>query len=143
MAIRPLLLASDSLRPTGNRAHATRALTTKNGKRNEHPCCRPTLTNAFLNAASPGLIAPKYLQGNEPVIVENASANGILDFQLPGTRVRLRTGKDVLVGTHLDTVIFNTDDMLLLLLWRNYLVLRNGPHDVAEIICGAAKTSKK
>ena len=92
----------------------------------------------FFNAASPGLIAAEYLTGNEAVVVENASPGGRMSFHLPGAgppkiRVQLRGREDELLETNLDTVIVNTDENLLLMLWRTNLVLRNGPHDVVAI----------
>jgi hypothetical protein len=92
----------------------------------------------FFNAASPGLIAPGYLKGKEPVSIENASPRGTLSFHLPGVpppgcRVQLTGRRDALVETNLDTVIINTDEDLLILIWRGYLPVRNGPHDIVSI----------
>ncbi|MEZ6138543.1 MAG: DUF2169 domain-containing protein [Pirellulaceae bacterium] len=92
----------------------------------------------FFNAASPGMITKEYLRGDEAVLIENATPSGRLSFQLPGVpppkvRVQLRGLPDVLLQTNLDTVIINTDEMLLLLLWRAHVPLRSGPHDVAAI----------
>jgi hypothetical protein len=92
----------------------------------------------FFNAASPGLIAPGYLRGDEPVLIENASPRGTLSFNLPGVpppecRVRLVGRQDAQVPMFLDTVIINTDEDVLLLLWRGHLAVRNGPHDVVSI----------
>jgi hypothetical protein len=92
----------------------------------------------FFNAASPGLIAPGYLKGDEPVLIENASPGGTLSFNLPGVpppecRVQLVGRRDAVVQTNLDTVIINTDEDLVLLIWRGYIPLRNGPHDVVSI----------
>lgn len=92
----------------------------------------------FFNAASPGLIAPEYLKGNESVSVEHATPGGRLAFTLPGVpapqiHIQLRGREDVHLPTNLDTVIINTDENLLLMLWRTNLVLRSGPHDVVAI----------
>jgi hypothetical protein len=92
----------------------------------------------FFNAASPGLIAPEYLKGNERVTIENATPEGRMVFSLPSVqpaqiRVQLRGKEDAILTTNLDTVIINTDENLLVLLWRANLVVRNGPHDVAAI----------
>ena len=59
-------------------------------------------------------------------------------FKLPGMpppvcKVELRGGKIEVLQTNLDTVIINTDEMLVFLLWRNYMVVPNGPHDVVSI----------
>jgi hypothetical protein len=92
----------------------------------------------FFNAASPGLTAPGFLQGNESVLIENATPRGRLSFQLPGVappecRVELgRTGARTLT-TELDTVIINTDERLLFLIWRANTVLRNGPEDILSL----------
>ena len=92
----------------------------------------------FFSAAAPGLTAAGYFQGDETVSVENASARGTLTFHLPGTpppvcRVQLPQRPDAVVETHLDTVIIDTDEHLLMVVWRGNLVLPGGPHDVSEI----------
>jgi hypothetical protein len=92
----------------------------------------------FFNAASPGLIAPGYMKGNEPVVIEGASPRGTISFCLPGVpppecRVQLKGRQDTAVKTNLDTVIINTDDDLLILIWRGYLTLRDGPHDIVSM----------
>ena len=92
----------------------------------------------FFNAASPGLIASGYLKGNEPVLIENASPGGRLSFDLPGVpppkiHVELRGGVHHDLTTNLDTVIINTDENLLFLIWRTHLVVRRGPQDVVAI----------
>jgi len=92
----------------------------------------------FFNAASPGLIAPGYLRGDEDVLVVNASPVPKLKFKLPGIpppvcKVVLRGGRTEVLQTNLDTVIINTDEMLVFLLWRNYMHVPNGPHDVMSI----------
>jgi hypothetical protein len=92
----------------------------------------------FFNAASPGLIVPGFLKGNESVLIENATAAGRLSFQLPGVaapacRVELRGTSARNLTTQLDTVLINTDDRLLFLIWRINTVLRNGPEDVLSL----------
>lgn len=92
----------------------------------------------FFNAASPGLVAPGYLAGNEPVLVENASPLGRLSFSLPGTPspaccVQLAAREDARPGLMLDTVVVDTDRDQVLLLYRGHVLLRGGPHDVRAI----------
>jgi hypothetical protein len=89
----------------------------------------------FLNAASPGLIAPGYLQGNEPVVIANATPEGRLAFNLPGLPpprvvVFRKRGSDAELELRLDTVIIDTDAMRLFLLWRGMLVLAREPAEV-------------
>jgi hypothetical protein len=92
----------------------------------------------FFSAASAGLVAPGYLAGNEPVLVENASPMGRLSFNLPGLRpptcrVELARVDAADVEMRLDTVIVDTDNDRVLLLYRGHLALRDGPHDVRSI----------
>jgi hypothetical protein len=99
----------------------------------------------FFNAASPGLITPGYLNGDEPVVVVGASPQGRIAFRLPGVsapgcHVELRGRKRVSLQTTLDTIIMNMDERLLILTWRAHVVVRNGPHDLmsAEVVSNVA-----
>jgi hypothetical protein len=89
----------------------------------------------FFNAAAPGLIAPGYLKGNEPVVIAGASPKGRLAFSLPGqatpavTVVQSGLG-EVKPALFLDTVILDADAEQVLLLWRGHIVLGEGIHDV-------------
>jgi hypothetical protein len=101
----------------------------------------------FFNAAAPGLVAPGYLKGNEPVAIDNVLPTGSLTFNLPGVPapevlVALARGEDQRLVTQLDTVIINTDEKLLFLIWRAHLVVRNGPHDVRAIKVSVAGMDK-
>jgi hypothetical protein len=92
----------------------------------------------FFNAASPGLVAPGYLAGDEPVLVDNASPGGRLSFRLPGwgppgCRVVLRERRDVRPELKLDTVVVDADLERVLLLYRGHVPLPDGPHDVRAI----------
>ena len=96
----------------------------------------------FFNAASPGLIAPGYLKGDESVTIINASPDRKVSFNLPGVpapkcKVVLRGGKLITLQTQLDTVIINMDERLLFLIWRAHTPVRNGPHDVVSIETGS------
>lgn len=107
---------------------------------------KPLLPNdfnrRFFNAASPALIAPSYLKGDEPVRVMNASKNASLAFNLPGVEppelwVQLRLQSEQTLVSALDTVVVDTDEDQLYLTWRAHLPLRDGPHDLAalEVAC--------
>jgi len=92
----------------------------------------------FFNAAPQDQVAPGFLKADVAVEVINASPNGKISFNLPGVsppqcRVELRGRKDYLLETRLDTVIINTDENLLFLIWRTNLELRTGPQDVVSI----------
>lgn len=92
----------------------------------------------FFNAASPGLIAPGDLKGDEPVCIVNASCGAPVRFQLPGVPppnclVQLTARRDFAVSMRLDTVIVNLDARVVLMQWRGQVAVRNGPHDVVSI----------
>jgi len=92
----------------------------------------------FFNAAAPGLIAPGYLQGNEDVVVLNVTSMPRVAFRLPAVspprcRVVLRGRQDTELPTNLDTIIVNTDEQQLILLWRAYALAAGGPHDVTTV----------
>ncbi len=92
----------------------------------------------FLNAASPGLIASGYLQGNESVVIANATPEGRLAFSLPGlppphVQVWRKKGSDEEFDLRLDTVIVDTDEMKLFLIWRGLLVLAREPTEVESV----------
>lgn len=92
----------------------------------------------FFNAAAPGLIAPGHLKGDEAVTVVNASPEGKESFTLPAVppprcKLELRGKKAEILQTRLDTVIINMDERLLFLIWRAYLPVRNGAHDIVSI----------
>ncbi|MEM1043031.1 MAG: DUF2169 domain-containing protein [Bacteroidota bacterium] len=92
----------------------------------------------FFNAAPPGQITGRYLQGNESVVIANAASVPWLSFSLPTeppphvTVVRHRAA-DRPLEPHLDTVILDTDAMQVLLLWRAHLLIPAGPHAVTAI----------
>jgi len=92
-----------------------------------------------LNAASPGLVAPGYLRGDESVVTMGMRPEGTLSFALPGVRppdVRVGLvdgGAPKELALKLDTIIIEPDDLRVMLLWRGNLVLRTGPHDVRTI----------
>jgi hypothetical protein len=99
----------------------------------------------FFSAASPGLVAQGYLQGNEEVVVVNASPQAQLRFRLPGVPapacdVELRGGRSVSLQTNLDTVIVNVAERRVLLLWRSFLNVKNGPFDVVAADIVASNT---
>lgn len=92
----------------------------------------------FHNAGSPGLIIPNRLTGREPVRIVNASMLPTLDFELPGLpdpylHVQSRTGSQTRALCELDTIVIDTDDMVLTLFYRASLPVATGVHDVDKI----------
>jgi hypothetical protein len=88
----------------------------------------------FYNSASPALALNGFLSGGEPVEVVNASPRGTLRFWLPAFRlvgtVRMKDGATHQIGMALDTVILNTDEDRLHLIWRGSLAIHKRVHDI-------------
>jgi hypothetical protein len=111
-------------------------------KKNRSPLLPKNFDRKHLNAASPGLVAPGYLRGDEPVVAVGVCPEGRLSFYLPGiappvVQVALADSEAQTVPMTLDTVIIEPDDRRVVLFWRGNLGLRTGPHDVREIVAGA------
>jgi hypothetical protein len=106
--------------------------------RDRHPLLPADFDRRFFNAASDGLVAESYLEGDEPVSISNASPGGYLAFCLPSVpppafRVRQKEIAVADLESKLDTVILNTDENLVYLIWRAHIPLKNGPHDVLSV----------
>jgi len=94
----------------------------------------------YFNAASAGLVASGYLAGDEPVTIHGAAA-GSLGFKLPGgeaprCQVSLVSEGDVELETKLDTVIVNSDELRLFMLWRAHTPV-TGAHDLRSAVVSA------
>ncbi len=92
----------------------------------------------FFNGAPTDQIVPGYLRGDEEVMITNVTPSGSLSFRLPGVPppecdVEFKGGRREVIPTNLDTVIINTDENLVFLLWRAHLAVREGPHGVKAI----------
>jgi hypothetical protein len=109
--------------------------------RRRKPLLPSDFDRRFFNAASPGLVTSRYLQGGEPVVVIGASPEGRLVFELPALAppacmVALRGRRSVAVAMNLDTVIVDMDRRVLTMGWRGHIAVRNGPHDVVAMDVG-------
>jgi hypothetical protein len=111
-------------------------------QKSRSPLLPKDFNRKHLCAASPGLVAPGYLRGDERIATLGVTPEGRMDFQLPGlpppvVQATLSNGPAQAVPMQLDTVIIEPDERRVMLLWRGNLVLRTGPHDVREV---SAKT---
>ncbi|MDP1861343.1 MAG: DUF2169 domain-containing protein [Gemmatimonadaceae bacterium] len=106
--------------------------------KNRSPLLPTDFDRRFFNAASEGLVAPDYLNGDEMVATIGVTLQGRWGFQLPGVcpplcTVGVRFGESLTLQTNLDTVIVDADARRVTLLWRAFGALRTGPHDVSAI----------
>lgn len=107
----------------------------------KHRC--PLLPTDFdrrhFNAASPGLVAPGYLRGNEEVQACGLSPEPTLRFCLPGIPaptavIHLQRQHDQAPPLRLDTVIVDLDARRLVMLWRATVPLDDGPHALRGVL---------
>jgi len=90
----------------------------------------------FQQVAPADQIYSGYMEGGEPVVVENASPGGRLAFRLPSPRfdVGVRMGEDrQLLPVRLDTVVIDGDAEILRMVWRGSLPVHNRVYDVEWI----------
>ena len=92
----------------------------------------------FLNAAQPDLISDGFLQGNENVTLVNISERGKLSFKLPGGKpdiqVKIQTDHSIDLDVVIDSLIINTDDHTVQILWRSEWPAQNRMYHIEEIV---------
>ena len=94
----------------------------KNWEQTRLPLLPSDFKREFFNAAHPTLTAKGFLQGDEQVFLVNVCQQGSVKFELPGQKPQVQfkfqyeDAKDL--NLDLDTVVINTDDMQITLLWR-------------------------
>ncbi len=88
----------------------------------------------FFNAAHPGLISHEFFKGGELIEVINASPKDRIKFNIPPIRpeaiVMMKDGTRHQLDMNLDTVIVNTDEDLLFLVWRCSMGIYRKTNDI-------------
>jgi hypothetical protein len=76
----------------------------------------------FLQCAPPGLVAPAYLKGGEPVVIDGVTRDGsTITFDLPICAIQLvfdLDGSKISAAPNLDTVLIEPDSDRVTLIWR-------------------------
>lgn len=92
------------------------------------------------NAAHPDWAFDRYLQGGEPVHLENLHPSGPLAFQIPQVKL---SGKALFSDSPsraldfvLDTVVIDVDTLTLSLTWQAYSVCNNDLHRLRSLTLG-------
>jgi len=106
--------------------------------RHRMPLLPQDFDRRFFNAATPDLIAPAHLRGDEPVYVSNVSPRGEIRFDLPAAPpprfdVFLRRGPHQVLQSRLDTVVVDARARLLLLIWRSSAPVVAEPHQLRAL----------
>ena len=119
----------------------------ENWDKNRSPLLPKDFNRKFFNSAPQDLIAKGFLKGNESVTIYNTKAGGKLSFSLPGVipptcDVILAGNRKENLQSNLDTIIINSDENSLFIIWRANLLLRNGPQDVLSIEISSESFSK-
>ncbi len=101
----------------------------------------------FFNAAHPKLIAQGFLQGNETIHIINACPQGKLSVQMPDDkpeiRIKFQYEAPKPLAVKLDTVLINTDEMKLTMLWRATEDVFNRIYAMEKIVVETKKTAEK
>lgn len=95
----------------------------------------------YFQAAHPGLVAPQYLKGDEPVRAMNVSPDGPLRTKLPALdfHIEAEVGRTTMTGRPaLDTVVVDPENRRVILTWRWLLVTKVPPDEVKGFRIGAA-----
>ncbi|NOZ55156.1 MAG: DUF2169 domain-containing protein [Gammaproteobacteria bacterium] len=91
-------------------------------EQNRMPLVPQDFNPRFYNAAHPSLLAPQYLAGNEAVEIKNATPDGYLAFNLPDQTpivvLEMADEQPQMLDVYLDTLVINTDERTVQLLWR-------------------------
>jgi len=90
----------------------------------------------FLQLAPPGLIAPGYLKGGEPVELRGVTPSGLVRFRLPSVMLRVTyrlDGSPLERPAHLDTMVMEPDEARLTLTWRAVLPCDKRALRVSEV----------
>ena len=98
----------------------------------------------FFQLAPQGLVAPRYMQGGEPVEVRGATPSGVLRFQLPSVRIQatyLLDGAPQVRPANLDTVLIEPDRSHLILVWRAVLPCDKRALRVSEVRAELARAA--
>jgi hypothetical protein len=98
----------------------------------------------FFQLAPPGMVAPQYFQGGEPVEVRGATPSGLLRFQLPLVRMEvsyLLDGSPEKRPANLDTILIDTDQARVILVWRAALPCDKKALRVNEVRATLAKSA--
>lgn len=105
-------------------------------RKNINPLPPDDLDPRFYSSSAPGLCSPKHLTGTEQVLVEGASRQGTILFDLPGIKpkaaVRCRQREDD-VQMQLDTVFVEPDESRLVLIWRGTMNVHAKVQDIVQV----------
>lgn len=113
----------------------------KSWEANRAPLLPLDFNERFFNAASAGLVADGYFQGNETVRAVNCAATAV-QFNLPGVpppvcRLRLSGQNDAEPVSKLDTIVVDLLENIVTLTWRCCVPLPRGPHQLQEVYVGS------
>jgi len=111
----------------------------KNWEKTRLPMLPKDFKKEFFNGAHPKLVANGFLEGTESVIVINATQDRArLGFNLPGDKpvikFKFEYAESQPVDVKLDTVVINTDDMQVTLLWRAVQNVYNRVFEIEKVV---------
>ncbi|MDH5228517.1 MAG: DUF2169 domain-containing protein [Gammaproteobacteria bacterium] len=106
-------------------------------QQNRMPLLPKNFQRRFFNSAFPSLIANGYLQGGEKVSLDGLSEEGLLGFYLPNEKpvavLNMAYEDPQQLEVNMDTLLINTDDMQLTILWRAQQNVFNRLYDIEKV----------
>ena len=90
----------------------------------------------FNSCAASGLTTPSHLKGTERVLIEGASNNGRILFDMPGVTPRVivrRWGYEADLPMQLDTVVVEPDNERVMLTWRGVWNVHGKMHQLISV----------
>ena len=97
-------------------------------KKNRFPLLPHDFNRKFFNSAHPDLVSPQYLKGGELVELLNLTPTGKCQFSLPDitpeVTIKIKNNQDQ-SNMNMDTLIINTDENLLFMIWRKSFSINN------------------
>ncbi len=106
----------------------------ENWEKNRMPLLPPDFDSKFFNSGHPDLISSVFFQGGERIEITNVSLNSRIQFALPTLRpeavVMMKDETRNQIDMNIDTVIINTDENLLFLIWRGTMPIHKKVHKI-------------
>lgn len=92
----------------------------------------------FYHSANPALRSPKYLRGGESVRLVNLNPVGEIHFELPmaeptGRVITDSVRQDYILAFNLETVVIETEQLVVRLFWKAILQIENIAKDLREV----------
>lgn len=107
-------------------------------QKNRAPFLPQNFDPRFYHTANPALRSRRFLRGGEPVRLTNLNPAGEIHFALPiaepnGRVITDRVRQDYILAFNLETVVIETEQLVVRLFWKATLPIENIVRDLREV----------